>query len=528
MPSRRHDAAVIGSGFGGAVLACRLAEAGRSVLVLERGREWAVEDYPSVSNAHWIWNVERPENENGWIDLRAFRNMAVVQGAGVGGGSLIYANVSIEAEPETFAGGWPTGLDIEALREGYARAGEMLEVRTLPDGQLTERHELVREAAGACGYGDRFRKLELAVRFDEEWSYGRPDAHDPRHSVQGRNQQGVEQGTCIHCGDCIIGCPVQAKNTLDLNYLARARQAGTEIRPLHLVSHVAALDPGYRIHFDRLEDGRKVPGEVTASEVYLAAGSLGTTEILLRSRDAFKTLPRLSKQLGRGWSANGDFMTLAFYRDRSISATRGPTASAAISFLDGAVDGQKFFVEDGGFPDLIGKAMREVARRNPRLPSIFPALGKSPETTSPRHFIMPWLGQAMDVSDGTLRLTRGNTPKGRWKLDLDWNPDSSRRAMDAQIAVHRRLSRATGGVHIVPPSWSFARYSISPHPLGGARMADSAADGVVDQWGEVFGHPGLYVVDGAAIPRPIGLNPSRTIAALAERIAARRLAAGTR
>ena len=102
---------VIGSGFGGAVLACRLAEADRSVLVLERGREWAVEDYPSVSGKHWIWDVERFESENGWIELRAFRNMAVVQGAGVGGGSPSYANVAIEADPETFADGWPSGLD---------------------------------------------------------------------------------------------------------------------------------------------------------------------------------------------------------------------------------------------------------------------------------------------------------------------------------------------------------------------------------------------------------------------------------
>ena len=103
---------VVGSGFGGAVLACRLAQAGRSVLVLERGREWAVEDYPSLSGKHWIWDAERPESENGWIDLRAFRNIAVVQGAGVGGGSLIYANVSVEAEAQAFSRGWPAGLDI--------------------------------------------------------------------------------------------------------------------------------------------------------------------------------------------------------------------------------------------------------------------------------------------------------------------------------------------------------------------------------------------------------------------------------
>ena len=245
----------------------------------------------------------------------------------------------------------------------------------------------------------------------------------------------------------------------------------------------------------------------------------------LRSRDVFGTLDRLSERLGQGWSANGDFLSLAFYRKRSVAPTRGPTASAAISFLDGSVDGERFFVEDGGFPDLMGQAMRELARNNPRLSSVFPTLGKkAPGSPVPLHFVMPWLGQGMDAANGTLLLARRKAPAGGWKLDLDWKPESSRRSADAQAAVHRGLSKATGGMHVVPPSWSVAGYSISPHPLGGARMADSAAEGVVDQWGEAFGHPGLFVVDGAAMPRPIGLNPSRTITALAERIAARRLA----
>ena len=101
----------------------------------------------------------------------------------------------------------------------------------LPDGRLTERFKLAHEAATACGYGDRFRKLELAVRFDEDWSYERTDAHNPSHSVRAANAQGVEQGTCVHCGNCVVGCPVRAKSTLDLNYLARARRNGAEIRP---------------------------------------------------------------------------------------------------------------------------------------------------------------------------------------------------------------------------------------------------------------------------------------------------------
>ena len=400
----------------------------------------------------------------------------------------------------------------------------MLEVRTLPDGQLTERFRMVREAAAACGYSDRFRKLDLAVRFDGDWSYSRPDAHDPRHSVRNDNPHGIEQGTCVHCGNCVFGCPVQARNTLDLNYLARARHEGAEILPLHLVSHVAALDRGYCVHFERLVEGARVPGEVSADEVYLAAGSLGSTEILLRSRDVFRTLDRLSDRLGQGWSANGDFFTLAFHPHRPVSPTRGLPVSCAISFLDGSIDGLEYFVEDGGFSDLMGDVLREVARRNPLLASAFATFGRLPSKRVPLHCVMPWFSQGVDASDGTLSLKRCSPAPGRWKLDLDWNSEASRPTMDALVTMHRKLSQATGGMHIVPPSWTHAGYLIAPHPLGGARMADCAAAGVVDQWGEVFGHPGLFVVDGAAIPRPIGLNPARTIAAVAERMATHRLA----
>ena len=176
--------------------------------------------------------------------------------------------------------------------------------------------------------------------------------------MRGTNAQRIEQGTCVHCGNCIAGWPVRAKNTLDLNYLARARREGAEIRPLHLVSNVAALDRGYSVHFERLEEGARVLGEVSADEVYLAAGSFGPTEILLRSRDLFRTLDRVSDRLGRGWSANGDFLAFAIHPRRTVSPTRGPPVSCAISFLDGSVDGLEFFLEDGGFPDLMGDILR--------------------------------------------------------------------------------------------------------------------------------------------------------------------------
>ncbi len=519
------DAVVIGSGFGGSVLACRLSAAGRKVLVLERGRRWTVDQYPSVAQDNWIWDPDEPEKGNGWIDLRVFPNMAVAQGAGVGGGSLIYANVFIEATPSAFDGGWPPEVTYERLKGPYAKAGEMLAAQQLPEGQLTARHKMVREAAETAGYADRYGKLDLAVSFDEAWNYDLDDCHDTRHSKRFTNAQGMAQGTCIHCGNCDIGCPVQAKNTLDLNYLAAAERQGAEIRPLHLVQKLTPTDGGYRIDFERLEDGGRTPGAVEAKEVYLGAGSLGSTELLLRCRDQHGTLTELSPTLGEGWSSNGDFLTPTAYLERDISPTRGPTISGRISFLDGA-KGPRFFVQDGGFPDLFGNYLEHATGHNQIMGRVIDLIGASIREAirgrDPMSCIMPWFGQAMDAPDGTLKLEKGLL-SGKYELQLDWEPDASIPAVQALVDMHKELSAATGGIPLVSPAWTVMKYLVTPHPLGGCRMATGPDMGVVDHRGEVFGHPGLYVVDGAVIPRPVGLNPSRTIAAVAEYIAEQKL-----
>lgn len=526
--SERFDAVIVGSGFGGSVLACRLAEAGRSVLVLERGRQWSPADYPSVSRDNWIFDPSEPEDQNGWIDMRVFPRMAVIQGAGVGGGSLIYANVFIEAEDNAFDGGWPPEITKDRLRPHYETAGEMLATQQLPDGQLTERFKMVRDGAEATGHGDRFRKLDLAVSFDDDWHYGQDDPHNTDKSRRFQNAQGVSQGTCIHCGNCDIGCPVQAKNTLDLNYLAQAQSSGAEIRPLHLVRKLTPLADGYRVDFDKIVDGNLEPGSVAGAEIYLAAGSLGSTELLLRCRDEHGTLPELSQRLGYGWCSNGDFLTPTLYPGRTISPTRGPTITGTISFLDGAIDGQQFFVQDGGFPDLLGNAVENIAGENAMFRGVFAGisegLSRLARDCDPMTSVMPWFGQAVDQAEGRLKLSRSLLGLGDLGLDLDWDPGPSEDAVQALVDMHLKLSEATGGIPLVPPSWTLMKYLITPHPLGGCSMGTSAADGVVDYRGRVFGHPGLYVVDGAVIPRAIGLNPSRTIAAVAEHIAAERLA----
>lgn len=528
-----YDVIIIGSGFGGSVTACRLAEQGLKVLVLERGRRWTPETYPRSPEDAWFWDRDEPEKENGWIDLHVMDNMIVAAGAGVGGGSLIYANVFVEAKPEAFDHGWPAEISYEGLKPYYEKAGQMMSAQTLPDSQLSERFKLMQEGAQKTGLAGRFRKLPLAVSFDPEWNYDLPDACDPKHSKRFVNPHGVEQGTCIHCGNCDIGCDVKAKNTLDLNYLAVAERNGAEIRPLHQVMNIEPWGDGYRVNYHALASGHRRRGSETAQRVIVAAGSMGSTELLLRCRDQYKTLPRVSSFLGQNWSSNGDFLTPAFYDKKEISPTHGPTITCAIDMLDNSADGQAVFVEDGGFPNLLNDYVQRRLKKNKNryMRHFWRSLSKEVHVEDPLHNVMPWFGQGVDGGDGTLYLGRVWYAPWRRKMRMDWDVTRSEPAINALIHMHERLSAATGGRPWVPPTWTVFKDLITPHPLGGCNMGSSAADGVVDHHGEVFGHPNLYVADGAIIPRPLGLNPSRTIAALAERIAdgiiARTRGAGT-
>jgi len=552
------DAIVVGSGFGGAVTACRFAERGQRVLVLERGRWWQPSDYPRSPGDDWIWNQAKPELYNGWIDMRWFRGMAVAQGAGVGGGSLIFANVVVDANPGTFEQGWPSEITRGEMQPYYDRVARMMNVHTLPTNQMTARYRLLQEAANAAGFQSRFRPLPLAVTFDPEWHYGLNEPFSGRHAKTWTNEHGMTQGTCVHCGNCDIGCQVRAKNTLDLNYLARAEQQGAEIRPLHMVTSVSP-EPGggYRVHYARLDQGRRTTGSETARIVVLAAGSLGSTELLLRCRDEHGTLPEISRHLGRNWSSNADFLTPAVYTGRAISPTRGPTITCALDFLDGAEHGEQFFIEDGGFPDMLHNLAEPLSARGRRTTLLMAARRAADRATAvqrtmtqaavlaragrqwnlpwrgavgalarvsgredPLSSVMPWFAQGIDAADGMLYLARPWRRGGRRQLKLRWNIRRSRAVIDAIVHMHTLLSKATGGKVRVPPSWSMMRQLVTPHPLGGCNIGTTRANGVVDHRGEVFGYPGLFVADGAIVPRAIGLNPSKTIAALAERIAA--------
>jgi cholesterol oxidase len=509
------DAVIIGSGFGGAVSAARLAEAGYKVLVLERGRRWDKTNYPSVTGKDWIWNSANPAAENGWLDLRIFKHMAVAQGAAVGGGSLIYANISAVPPESSFAKGWPAEITLAGLAPYYETVGKVMNVQTVPDTQWPLRTQMMQEAADSIDAGRRFRKLDLAVSFDPDWTYEKDEPGDAAKSKPFTNAQGVPQGTCMHCGNCDIGCPVEARNTLNLNYLAIAQAKGAEIRPLHMVTGIAEAVGGWQVLFDRLDN--RTSDSVTSRLVVVAGGSLNSTELLLRCRDVSQTLPKLSRRLGIDWSSNGDFLTPAIYPGRKLQPSQGPTITSAIDFLDRSFGGESFWIEDGGWPDLAVDALRRQAAATGWLGRLLTWFRKDIERNGPLDEIMPWFAQGVDAGNGVLRLRRRWWLFGPWQLCLDWKIAESEDLIDSIVSMHKKLSAATGGIPVVPPTWTGAKYLVTPHPLGGCNMGASAADGVVDHKGEVFGYKNLFVLDGAIVPEAVGVNPSRTIAALAER-----------
>jgi len=518
------DVIVIGSGFGGAITACRLAEAGYKVLILERGRRWDKTNYPRKPLDNWIWNNDCAEKENGWLELHAFTHIAVATGAAVGGGSLIYANISCEAPKSAFEKGWPKEITYDELKPHYDTVAKFMNVQSVPDNQWTARMKLMKVAANNIGQGDRFKKLELAVSFDPKWTYEQDDPHNVTKSKEWVNSQGVKQGTCVHLGNCDIGCEVDARNTLDRNYIPVAERYHAEVRPLTLVNNIEPVDGGYRVSFDRLDTGQRIPGSETARIVIVAAGSLGSTELLLKCRDESGTLPNLSAFLGHNWSSNGDFLTPAFYPQLDPLPSTGPTITCAIDFLDRSRANQSFWIEDGGFPNLIADYVRTVqAGKNASglyAKMLIDAFGHMlrDDDSQPFRNVMPWFAQGVDAANGILSLHH-DFFTGKPCLSMMWDVGKSRDLIETIIATHLKLSAATGGHPVVPPTWTILKYLVTPHPLGGCCMGDNALNGVVNHAGEVFGYKNLYVADAAIVPEALGVNPSRTIGALAERIA---------
>ncbi len=342
-----YDAVVIGSGFGGAVAACRLAQADCAVTVIERGRRYDRNSFPrdwKDPAAGWLWQVGQ-----GLFELKHFSQMMVVQGAGLGGGSLIYANVHLRAPHEVFQNGWPTGYNRQLLDPYYDLVAYMLDIKPITASKflgMPAKTILMQRIAAAMGRSAQFCLPNIAVDF------GEPQA--PHLNKFGALQEG-----CRYCGECDIGCNYHAKNTLDLNYLKIAQDKGARIETQCEVTRIEqTVDGGYRVHFTDYRDNG-TPRELNARYAFLCAGAVNSTELLLRCRDQFRTLPHLSSRLGANYSGNGDFLAFAFNTREPFKPSEGPTITSGIVNARG--DGQPniwFIVEEGGYPSQIGSLLQ--------------------------------------------------------------------------------------------------------------------------------------------------------------------------
>jgi len=514
-----YDVVVVGSGFGGSITACRLAQAGRSVCVLERGQRWDKADFPrspgQVSKAFWR------ENESlGFLEYKTFKRIDVIQGCGVGGGSLHYFNVHLRTPPSIFTSGrWPKEVTRAVLDPYYATAENMLGSEPLKppeNASLPFRTQAFWDAATAAG-----RKPELVPI----GVYTGKDRLNP-HS-------GIPQTACNYQGNCLLGCNLHAKNTLDITYLAVAQSAGAEVWPLHRVEKVEPDSTrGYRVHFRQIDlhDPRKSePSVVAARQVLLAAGTLGTTELLLRCRDVHRTLPQLGSTLGSWFSGNGDFLLAATLdANRHIDPGIGPSITVAADF---STKNNTIFIEDLGFPDSIMWLLEGAIPTSNHIMNLLKAavsyvlatIGADSGRISfeaDRLFrggvttrMLPYLGMGTDAANGQLRLKHG-------EIDVKWSHAKSRQMFTEIEQALTELSSRLGGKYETSLLWRWPlRKLLTAHPLGGCPMGDDSSASVVRHQGEVWAYPNLFVVDGSAIPTALSVNPSLTISALAERAA---------
>ena len=284
-----------------------------------------------------------------------------------------------------------------------------MNVQKVPANQWTDRMRLMKEApkrsARATALNNwnwRFRSIQ---RSRMELRFAR--SAQCLASKRFVNAQGVDQGTCVHFGNCDIGCDVDAKNTLDRNYIAWAEKNMREVRELHLVTNVEPSRGGYQVSYDQIADGTRTPGSQTARIVIVAAGSLGSTELFLRCREINKSLPNVSPFLGHNWSSNGDFLTPAFYASRELNPSVGPTIACAIDFLDRSQSGQSFWIQDGGFPNVLNNFITEFDSgtfKNLETKLLIDSIRHMLTGTEPFKNVMPWFAQGVDAANGTLSL----------------------------------------------------------------------------------------------------------------------------
>jgi cholesterol oxidase len=578
------DAIIIGTGFGGTIAATKLAAKGKKVMMLERGTfwvtpeklgqppaggkkpipVWAKEQNPPMPVQYWprpnhrdglldfFASVRSPFNKDGLYQYSMFKQADILTASGVGGGSLIYSNVTLRPQEEVLA-----GIGLSLVEADYQAAYKWMEdfrgklnriVTKIPlpgrdVSNLTDDDYLYLDRARALRDAAKISSQKLGIQMPWAPLDLSLVEYDPD---RGAASDAAKNHTfCERQGRCILGCLPAARHTLNKTLYAKLLSdptKGVSLSPLAEVRDVKQIAGGYEVRYRDHRDGNTKT--LSAPMVFLAGGTLGTTEILLRSRDRGGL--KLTAKLGTHFSTNGDFGAFCVGTTKPVYTTRGPINTSGVH---AKFDGLHIHVEDAGIPEMLAaitsttigvldnfaqrealKAKMKFAWLTMALPDLRDFLPLLPDTHDPTSFeteaemmanIFFFNVMGQDDASGKFTLDNDN-------LKLDWDKKIGETPIFGKIeTLLQSLSESMGGRYVPFPFWKGLgnKKLVVTHPLGGCPIAPTSFDGVVDELGRVFDgnkpagsqdvYPGLYVVDGSAIPGALAINPTLTIAAQA-------------
>jgi cholesterol oxidase len=517
MDGRRYqdsfDVIVIGSGFGGSVSALRLTEKGYSVGVIEAGKRWETADFPRTN-----WNVRKslwfPKlGMKGIQRISLLRDVMVLSGAGVGGGSLVYANTLYEPlAPFYVDPQWGEITDWRReLAPHFVTAKRMLGVVENPLD--TPADTVMRSVAASMGVPGSYRPTPVGVYFGEPGV----EVDDPYFDGEGPRRAG-----CTVCGNCMVGCKFNAKNTLDKNYLYFAQRNGAEVFAEHTVVDVERSGDAWLVTTQRSGAWfNKGTRTFRAGQVVFSAGALGTTRLLLELADKGR-LPKLSRRIGYQTRTNSEALVGAVANSRGIDYSEG---IAITSSIHPNAETHIEPVRYGKGSNALGLLATILVDGGPGMPRQVRFLGQAfrhPITFLRSLSVWHWSERGiillvMQSRDNSLRMlrkkgwfrTRLTTEQGHGEPNPTYIPEANEAARLAATQMGGKGGSTLNEVLFDTPT--------TAHILGGAPIAADAEDGVIDSYHRVFGCEGLHVVDGAAIGANLGVNPSLTITAMAER-----------
>lgn len=516
-----YDVIVVGSGYGGGVAASRLARAGKSVAVLERGREVVTGQFPSrfsdLKNEMQVTGTNMRTGPSSAIyDVRLGADMHVLVGCGLGGGSLVNAGVALRPDNRVFTDEiWPGQIAQDGLLdEGYRRAERWLRPQSDPNARNLTKFKALEASGKAIDTAPIAPRV--AVSFEENV-----------------NPAGITQPACTRCGDCCGGCNVGAKNSVALTYLPDAARHGAELFTHAAVRHISkASDGSWQVHVRRMDANGSVPKDIVirASVVVLGAGTLGSTEILLRSREHGLLL---SDRLGQRFSANGDIIAFGYGAKIPVDAVGighppkiegvqiGAAVSGQIEIDDENELANELRVQEGVLPSALAPLLPALFIPNGRilgaLQSLINGVYKGPFSKLQTFFAV-----SHDSASGRFVLDDD-------RLSLVWPTAKYEPVYERLDSILSAIVQEAGGSYVKNPlsGTIMGHQPATAHPLGGAGIGRERDVGVVNHKGQVFDasagsastavHEGLYVIDGSVIPRSLGVNPLFTITALAER-----------